>query len=1142
MVQRLLVANRGEIAVRVLRTAAELGIHTVAVYSEDDASSLHLRWADETYPLRGVGPAAYLDIEQIVRAARERGCDAIHPGYGLLSENPTFARRCLDAGLTFVGPDPDTLALLGNKVQARDLAARHGIPVLAGTPAPLTPAAARDFLASLGPGAAIVVKAVAGGGGRGMRIVHRPDEIDEALARCRSEAERAFGNGDLYAEEFLPHARHVEVQIVGDGSGAVSHLGERECSLQRWHQKLVEIAPSPALSPGLRERLTADAVRLASALRYRGLGTFEFLVEFSADDKARYAFIEANPRLQVEHTVTEEVLDLDLVRIQLLLAGGRSLADLGLEQARVPRPRGYAVQVRINAETVQPDGTVRPAGGTLTAFEPPSGRGVRVDSGAYTGYRPNPHFDSLLAKLVCHVPSGDFAEAVAKTYHALCEFRLEGVRSNIPFLQNLLRHPDVAAGRIHTEFVAEHLAELVVEADHPRRFVDVVPVRHRVGAAVDPTDPLAVLVYGKSGENAPTRTPAASAAARWGGDIEGVDHAYAVRAPMQATVVSVDVGEGDVVRCGQPLLVLNAMKMEHVIRAEVSGVVRRVLAVAGDTVPEDAPLLVIEEQAVDGSAHDGEETPDLERLRPDLAEVERRRALTTDAARSDAVAARHARGQRTARENIADLCDPGTFVEYGQLAVGQGLQGSVDELLQYAPADGLVMGLGAVNGDLFGPERSRCVVMAYDYTVLAGTQGAVNHRKKDRMFEVAEKLRLPVVFFTEGGGGRAGGGRRGMGGIRGWDGGIQGGGGLSVPSFHKIARLSGLVPLVGIVSGRCFAGNASLLGCCDVIIATADANIGMGGPAMIEGGGLGIFRPEEIGPTAVQVASGVVDIAVADEAEAVRVAKKYLSYFQGSLSTWQCADQRLLRGVVPENRLRVYDMRRLIEILADTDSVLELRRGFGRSMITALIRIEGRPLGVIANNPMHLAGAIDSDAADKAARFMQLCDAFDLPILFLCDTPGIMVGPEAEKTGLVRHANRLFVVGASITVPTFTVVVRKAYGLGAQTMGGGNHKLPAFTVSWPTGEFGGMGLEGQVKLGRRRELEAVSDPAERRALFERLVAQAYERARALNAAHVFEVDDVIDPADTRRWLVAGLRSCPPPPPRTGKKRPCVDAW
>jgi acetyl-CoA carboxylase carboxyltransferase component len=481
-------------------------------------------------------------------------------------------------------------------------------------------------------------------------------------------------------------------------------------------------------------------------------------------------------------------------------------------------------------------------------------------------------------------------------------------------------------------------------------------------------------------------------------------------------------------------------------------------------------------------------------------------------------------------------------VEYGQLAVGQGLQGSVDELLQYAPADGLVMGLGAVNGDLFGPERSRCVVMAYDYTVLAGTQGAVNHRKKDRMFEVAEKLRLPVVFFTEGGGGRAGGGRRGVGGIRGWDGGIQGGGGLSVPSFHKIARLSGLVPLVGIVSGRCFAGNASLLGCCDVIIATANANIGMGGPAMIEGGGLGIYRPEEIGPVSVQTANGVVDIAVADEAEAVQAAKKYLSYFQGSLNTWQCADQRLLRGVVPENRLRVYDMRRVIEILADTGSVLELRRGFGRSMITALIRIEGRPLGVIANNPMHLAGAIDSDAADKAARFMQLCDAFDLPILFLCDTPGIMVGPEAEKTGLVRHANRLFVVGASITVPTFTVVVRKAYGLGAQTMGGGNHKLPAFTVSWPTGEFGGMGLEGQVKLGRRRELEAVTEPAERRALFERLVAQAYERARALNAAHVFEVDDVIDPADTRRWLVAGLRSCPPPPPRTGKKRPCVDAW
>jgi acetyl-CoA carboxylase carboxyltransferase component len=614
-----------------------------------------------------------------------------------------------------------------------------------------------------------------------------------------------------------------------------------------------------------------------------------------------------------------------------------------------------------------------------------------------------------------------------------------------------------------------------------------------------------------------------------------------VRAPVQATIVSFDVHEGDIVREGQQVMVLNAMKMEHVIHAPASGIVRLIVGEVGESVPEGVALIFIEEQDIEGAEGVEARQVDLDHIRPDLALVERRRALTADDARTEPVGIHHARDRRTARENIEDLCDPGTFTQYGSLVVGSGLQGSVEEL-QYAPSDGMVMGLGQINGDLFGPERSRAIAMSYDYTVLAGTQGGMNHRMKDRMFETAEKLRVPVVLFAEGGGGRAGGGTRNTANFRGPAGGISGGGGLHVPSWNKLGRLSALVPIVGVVSGRCFAGNAALLGICDVIVATPDASIGMGGPAMIEGGGLGVYKPEEVGPVSVQAPNGVIDILVKDEEDAVAAIKKYLSYFQGRLEHWGCADQRQLRTIVPENRLRVYDMRTLIETLGDTDSMLEIRRDFGRAMITAFIRIEGRPVGVIANNPLFMSGAIDSPAADKAARFMQLCDAFDIPILFLCDTPGIMVGPEAEKTALVRHANRLFVLGASITVPTFTVVIRKAYGLGAQTMGGGNHNLPIFVLSWPTGEFGGMGLEGQVKLGRRRELEAIEDPTARRDRYEELVAQAYERGKAINAGHVFEVDDVIDPADTRRWLVAGLLSAPEPKPRPGKKRPCIDAW
>ncbi|MDF3072391.1 MAG: carbamoyl-phosphate synthase large subunit, partial [Alphaproteobacteria bacterium] len=526
-----------------------------------------------------------------------------------------------------------------------------------------------------------------------------------------------------------------------------------------------------------------------------------------------------------------------------------------------------------------------------------------------------------------------------------------------------------------------------------------------------------------------------------------------------------------------------------------------------------------------------DEQIDLDAIRPDLAETLARQAQLEDAARPDSVARRRKTGQRTARENIAQLCDPGSFHEFGGLTVAaRRTRHSLEELIDRTPADGMVMGIGRINGDKFGDEAARAVAVSYDYTVLAGTQGQKNHHKKDRMFEIAEQYRLPLVFFTEGGGGRPG------------DTDAIIAGDLHIRTFQDFGRLSALVPLIGVTSGRCFAGNAVLLGCCDVIIATENSNIGMGGPAMIEGGGLGVFRPEEVGPMSVQVPNGVVDIAVKDEIEAVTAAKKYLSYFQGALKEWDCADQRLLRRAVPENRLRVYDVRGVIETMCDSGSVLELRRGFGPGMITSFARIGGRPIGIIANNPKHLGGAIDSDGADKATRFMQLCDAFDIPLLFLCDTPGNMVGPEAEKTGLVRHCCRVFVTAANITVPFFTVVLRKAYGLGAQGMAGGSFHAPFFSVSWPTGEFGGMGLEGAVKLGFRNELAAIDDPARRKSEFDRMVAGMYERGKALSAASLFEIDNVIDPATTRDWVLSGLRSVPAPPPRTHKKRPNIDTW
>ena len=342
-------------------------------------------------------------------------------------------------------------------------------------------------------------------------------------------------------------------------------------------------------------------------------------------------------------------------------------------------------------------------------------------------------------------------------------------------------------------------------------------------------------------------------------------------------------------------------------------------------------------------------------------------------------------------------------------------------------------------------------------------------------------------------------------------------------------------------SGRCFAGNAVIAGCSDLIVATEDIALGMGGPAMVAGGGLGEFAPEEIGPIDVQAPNGVVDVRVADEAAAVAATKRLLAYFQGPLEEWREPDPERVRTVVPESRRRAYDVHKAIDALVDGDSATYLREEFAKGMVTALARIEGRPVGIVANNPMQMAGAITSEGADKAARFMQLCDAYAIPILSLIDTPGMMVGPEAEATALVRHCSRLFNTGANLRVPLVAVVLRKAYGLGAQAMAGGGFHEPLLTVGWPTAELGAMGLEGAVRLGLKRELDAIADPDERERRVREVTEHAHEHAKALNAATIFELDDVIDPAETRRLVAATFAAAATPEQREADRRP-VDTW
>lgn len=1084
----VLIANRGEIAIRIARTLSEAGIRSVGVYAPDDAGSLHIRRVDHAIALSGQGVEAYLDGEQLIRLARAEGCDAIHPGYGFLSENAEFARRCEDSGITFVGPSAECLALLGDKARARELARECGVPLAAGTDSGISLADAGVFLQQLkeshGDQAGMMLKAVAGGGGRGMRPVFTPDELESAWSACQREASRAFGNDALYAERLLTNARHIEVQVLGDGDGNVSHLWDRDCSLQRRRQKLVELAPAPHLSEEQRRGMIDSAIRMSRAAGLCGLATIEFLLD---NDRGDFVFMEANPRLQVEHTVTEMISGRDLVDIQFSLALGRSLAELGLSDTPVMPGNVSAVQVRINLETLTPEGEAMPAAGTLSVYEPPGGPGIRVDGAGYAGYINTARFDSLLAKLVVS-GQGSLKELMRKAYRALCEFRVEGVPTNLEFLRNLARLSAMADWQVSTALVEQQMATLTDarEDAHPRYFFE-----QKADATAESSS---------SGYDSTVETPAGQSA---------------VTAPVQGTVVRLQATPGDAIEQGQVLAIVESMKMEFEVKAPASARVEAVLAQEGQTLKEGQPLFHISGADTHDLGPLTEESWDLEHIRDDLAAVLDRHDRLQDHRRPKAVEKRRKTGQRTARENILDLMDDDSFTEYGALALAaRRRRVPMDELMDASPADGLIAGIGTINRDQVGPEQARCMVMSYDYTVFAGTQGMMNHKKTDRMLQLADRWQLPLVLFAEGGGGRPG------------DTDHVGVAGLDCHTFTAMAALSGRVPLIGIVSGRCFAGNAALLGCCDVIIATRDATVGMAGPAMIEGGGLGRFTPEQVGPVSVQSPNGVIDVVVKDEAEAVSVARKYLSYMQGDLSQWNAPDQRLLRHLVPENRLRVYDIRKVIDTIADEDSVIELRREFAPGLITALVRIEGRPFGLMANNPAVLGGAIDATSGDKAARFMQLCDTAGLPVLSLCDTPGFMVGPDAEREATVRHVSRMFVTAAKLRVPFFTVVLRKGYGLGAQAMAAGSFHSPMFTIGWPSSEFGAMGLEGSVRLGFRKELEAIDDPQERQAAFDQMVARAYEHGKGMNMASFLEIDAVIDPAETRRWVIRGIESSP----------------
>ena len=1060
---KLLIANRGEIAIRIARTATALGWSCVMVYSEDDAETLHTRFGNVAHALPGQGPAAYLDIDAVIAAARKHGADTVHPGYGLLSENVAFARALTENDLTFVGPAPDTLDQLGDKISARDIARSVGVPVIEGSGPLSTIQAAQAFLSTFS-GGSMMLKAAAGGGGRGMRIVSDSAELEQQFSQCQAEARNAFGDDTLFAERYLPQVRHVEVQILGDGETVVA-LGDRDCTLQRRHQKVVELAPAPNLPSETRDAIHQSAVRIASEARYRGLGTFEFLLDVGSDRIDPFYFIEANPRLQVEHTITEETTGLDLVALQLQIADGATLKALNL--AETPPSHGIALQARVSTERILQNGQVQSASGTISRYDLPGGPGIRVDGHGYAGYSPNPRFDPLLAKMIVSVPTSDLSYLISKSMQALNEIEIDECDTNKGFLTRLMARAELLDWRVTTSSLADWLPELADQAN---------------------ARPLA------------TDDPAP----------EGT---IILRAPMQAALVALYVKPGDTVSNGTELAVFEALKMQHGLPAPASGVISEIFAKPGEVLNEGDPLFALIPDGNDSALDAVSSLPDPDHIRDDLERLMSHLALTEDANRPKAVERRRARGQATTRENIAAILQGGAFEEYGQLVIaGQRRAQGKEKTRAASPADGIVTGIGTVNGEFFDAPQNQVALLAYDSTVMAGTQGMFGHMKTDRLLEIAEKRELASIFFTEGGGGRP----------NDTDFTDVLHSGLGVKTFSAFAALKGWGPKITVNSGYCFAGNAAVFGAGDIRIATCNSWIGLGGPAMIEAGGLGSYSPKEIGPAPMHAETGGLDILVESDAEAAEIARLTMAVFQGDMPAGEFPDQRMLRHLIPEDRKRAYRIRDVIKTLVDENSFIELGALHAPGLITGFCRVDGRSVALMANNPMHLGGALDAPASAKGARFLRLCRRFSLPVLSLCDTPGFMVGPDSEEQGAVTAACDFIAAGAELTAPLLFVCLRKGYGIGAQAMAGGSFANPAFTVAWPSGEFGAMGLEGAVRLGRRRELESEPDPVAREALFEGYVAHAYREGGALNMASLFEIDAVIDPRDTRSWIRRGL--------------------
>lgn len=1115
--KRVLVSNRGEIAIRIAKAAAALGMESVGVYASVDALSLHTRVTTETHEIgipEGTNPVrAYLDAQGLVQTAKTSGCDCVHPGYGFLAENAAFADLCAVEGLTFIGPSPAALTLFGDKIQARKLAQSLDIPVVPGSSQPLT---SPDDALAVDLGYPLMLKARAGGGGRGMRVVENATEMVAAFDRCRSEAEAAFGNGEIFVERLIERPRHIEVQILADAHGNVVHLHERDCSIQQRNQKVVEIAPAPAFDAQLREKILADAIKLVRAAEYVNAGTVEFLV---TPETGEYFFIECNPRIQVEHTVTEQITGIDIVEAQFHIAAGATLASLGLaDQHAVGPARGFAVQARVVAQ----------GGGTITAYKEPSGAGVRVDASGYLGYAPPPQFDPLLAKVIgsssnSH-PEVSFTSAIDRTLRALDEFHIAGLTTNLPQLRAILAHADVRAGNARTSLLSEAPEIMRTSAIGN-------------GAALALLQQQASSLRATPGAGT-RQQPATTAAVQSLPALEVAQGQLPVACPMAGFVVELGVTLGDTVVAGDTLLVISAMKMETNVSAPCAGTVTAMQPLRVDDNVADGQIVVVLAPA-EADATLTSQTHAAQSWAPLLQEVATLRDLAHErlqpGSTDPGVVRQRSRGKLTCRERISLLLDDGSFREVGSVA-GFASYDEDGAIVDFTPANH-VGGWGKI-------EARTAIVCADDFTSRGGHADGAIGAKSGYLDRLSVELRCPAVRLLDG---SSGGGsvtamvpaqkkegessaKESSGAIKAGRPRVAGGGGSFLPghlgSSMYTEQLS-TVPVVNMLLGSVVGIGAAkaVLGHFSVMVRDIAQLFVAGPPVVSHAMGYDITK-EDLGDWRIHCTNGSVDNLAETEAQAAAMTQRFLSYLPSSVydappvisaSPSDPTDRRdeELFALIPRKRTTTFDVRKAITLMADSDSFFEIGPLWGTDQITGFVRFNGHPLGVIASDSRHInGGALTADGCSKLTRHLDLCDLFHIPLLNLVDNPGFAVGLEHEIAGTIRRGGAWMVAFAQVSVPIFTVIMRRSFGVAGNNYASPRSR-PSMRVAWPAADVGGIPPEGGIEAAYKRQLAEAADPAALRA---ELNARIESVRGPVGPLSRFQIEEMIDPRDTRRFI------------------------